>query len=215
MNTPESPADFWNRRYEAVEGLWSREPNAFLAELADALPPGRALDLGAGEGRNAVWLAGRGWRVTALDVSAVALARAAERAAEEGVELDRVEADWREYRPVPSSLDLAVISFMHPEPDERAAMFRSAGEALVPGGYLFVVGVDLVDHGRRGPPDPERLYTVERLRGALQGFDLLRCESVAYEAERKQGRERVSDVVAIAQRPSSGSWQQPLTALDR
>ena len=203
MNASESPADFWNRRYEAVEALWSREPNAFLAELADALPQGRALDLGAGEGRNAVWLAKRGWRVTAVDVSRVGLARAAERAAEEGVELDCVEADWREYRPAAASFELAVISFMHPQPDERATMFGSAGEALVAGGHLFVVGVDVVDHGRRGPPDPQRLYSVDRLRAALQGFDLLRCESVAYEAEREQGRERVHDVVAIALRPGS------------
>jgi len=203
VTVPDSPAGFWNQRYEAVQALWSRQPNAFLVELADTLPRGRALDLGAGEGRNAIWLAQRGWRVTALDISGVALARAAERAAREGVELDCVEADWREYWPAPSSFDLTVISFMHPQPDERASMFASAGEALVPGGHLFVVGVGLIDHGRRGPPDPQRLHTVPRLRGALGGFDLLRCEAVAYEVEREQGRQRVHDVVAIAQRPRS------------
>ncbi len=197
MNAPDSPAAFWNRRYQAVDELWPRHPNAFLAEFAASLAPGRALDLGAGEGRNAIWLAKRGWRVTILDVSAVALARAAARGAEEGVDLDYVEADWRDYRPAPASLELVVLSFMHPEPDERA-MFEHAGEGLVPGGHLFVVGVDLVDHGRRGPPDPERLYTPERLRRALEGFDLVRCESVTYETEGREGRRRVNDVVAIA-----------------
>ncbi|MDQ3720313.1 MAG: class I SAM-dependent methyltransferase [Actinomycetota bacterium] len=196
----DSPAAFWNRRYQAVDELWPRGPNAFLAEFGASLAPGRALDLGAGEGRNAIWLAKRGWRVTVLDVSAVALTRAAERAAEEGVELDCVEADWRDHPPVPDSLELAVISFMHPEPEERATMFERAGAALVPGGHLFVTGVDLVEHGRRGPPDPERLYTPERLRGTLRGFDLLRCESVVYEAERREGPRRVVDVVAIARR---------------
>lgn len=204
MDMSESPAAFWNRRYQAAGELWPREPNVFLAEFAASLSPGRALDLGAGEGRNAIWLARRGWRVTVLDVSSVALERAAQRAAEEGVELDCVEADWRDYRPGPASLELAVISFMHPDPEVRATMFRRAGEALVPGGHLFAVGVDLVDHGRRGPPDPERLYTPERLRGALRGFDLLRCESVVYETDGKQGRRRVVDVVAIARSPQSG-----------
>lgn len=202
MTAPESPASFWNRRYEEADRLWPAEPNALLAEFAGELQPGRALDLGAGEGRNAIWLAGRGWSATALDVSTTALARAARRAAEEGVELECVEADWREYRPGPS-FDLVVISFMHPHPDERASMFASAREGLVPGGHLFVVGVDLGEHGRRGPPDADRLYTPERMAGALSGFDLLRCESVAYEAESRQGRRQVVDVVTIAQRPAS------------
>ena len=202
MTAPESPASFWNRRYQDVERLWSTEPNAILVEFADELQPGRALDLGAGEGRNAVWLARRGWRVTALDVSSAGLARAARRAAAEGVELECVEADWREYRPA-ASFDLVVISFMHPAPDERASMFASAREGLVPGGHLFVVGVDLAEHGRRGPPDADRLYTPERMRRALQGFDLLRCESVGYEGESKEGRRPVVDVVAIAERPAS------------
>jgi len=201
VTAPESPASFWNRRYQDVERLWSAEPNALLTEFAGELEPGRALDLGAGEGRNAIWLAGRGWRVTALDVSSTALERAAKRAAAEGVELDCVEADWREYRPDPS-FGLVVISFMHPEPRERAAMFGWAGETLVSGGHLFVVGVDLSEHGRRGPPDADRLYTPERMAGALAGFEVLRCESVSYEAESRQGRRQVVDVVAIAQRPA-------------
>jgi len=200
MNAPESPAAYWDQRYEAVEELWPRAPNVFLAELAAGLAPGRAIDLGAGEGRNAIWLAKRGWRVTALDVSAVALGRAAQRAAEEGVDLDCVEADWREYRPG-APLELAIISFMHPEPGERPSMFERAGEALAPGGHLFVTGVDLADHGRRGPPDAERLHTPQRLRRALRGFDLLRCESVAHETEDRQGRRSVVDVVAIATSP--------------
>ena len=192
---------FWNRRYEAVDGLWSRDPNPLLVGFAGGLPPGRALDLGAGEGRNAVWLANRGWRVTALDVSEVALARAADRAAEERVDVEWIVGDWREYDPPASSLDLAVISFMHPHPEERTSMFGSVSQALVPGGHLFVVGVDVSEHGRRGPPDADRLYTPQRLRQALEAFDLVRCESVTYEAESKGRRQQVVDVVAIAQRP--------------
>jgi len=116
------------------------------------------------------------------------------------VELDCGEADWREYRP-DLSFELVVISFMHPGPGERAAMFARAGEMLVAGGHLVVVGVDLAEHGRRGPPNSERLYTPDRMPHALEGFDLRRCESVGYEAESKGGRRRVVDVVAIARRP--------------
>ena len=201
MTAPESESSFWDRRYQDVERLWSQEPNALLVAFAAALPPGRALDLGAGEGRNAIWLAQRGWSVTALDVSGVALARAARRAAEEAVQLECVEVDWRAYAPG-SLFDLVLVSFMHPQPDERASMFGSAREMLVAGGHLFTVGVELSEHGRRGPPDADRLYTPERLREALAGFDVLRCEPAAYEAQSRQEHRRVVDVVAIARRRS-------------
>ncbi|HWC26873.1 MAG TPA: methyltransferase domain-containing protein [Solirubrobacteraceae bacterium] len=202
---PHSPAQAWNQRYESTASLWSRSPNAALVRFASALVPGRALDLGAGEGRNSVWLATRGWQVTALDVSDVALARAAERAAAEGVPLGCVVADWREHELAPASLELVVVSFMHPDRHERPSMFERAARALVPGGHVFVTGVHEVDHGRRGPPDRDRLHTPERLREALQGFfEVLRCETVCYERERAGAREVVTDVVAIARRPAAG-----------
>lgn len=200
MDGSESAAAFWDRRYREADRLWSQNANALLTDFVAELPPGRALDVGAGEGRNAIWLAKAGWEVTALDVSAVALERAAERAAEEGIPLECVVGDWREYAPA-APVDLAVISFMHPRPHERAAMFERAKAALVPGGHLFTVGVDAREHGRRGPPDEDRLYTPERLLEALAGFDVLRCEPVCYEGETTAGRRPVTDVVAIAQRP--------------
>lgn len=202
MEAHEPGPDFWNRRYADVDRLFTLNPNALLSDFAAGLMPGRALDIGAGEGRNAIWLAKAGWSVTALDVSEVGLARAAEHAAEEGVALDCVVADWREYC-APSPFDLAVISFMHPGPDERASMFADVGEMLPPGGHLFIVGVDLSEPGRRGPRDPERLYTPERLRRALEGFEVVRCETVAYQGESTEGPKPVIDSVAIGRRPPS------------
>lgn len=158
------------------------------------------MDLGAGEGRNAIWLAKNGWTVTAVDISDVGLDRAAAGATAEGVELELVVADWREFR-APAPFDLAVISFMHPRPEERAHMFAKAGELLVSGGHLFTVGVDLSELDSRGPRDAERLYTPERLRLALSGFELLRCETVDYEGESTEGSRPVIDVVAVARRP--------------
>jgi SAM-dependent methyltransferase len=198
---PQSPGQAWNERYESAPSLWSRDPNAALVQFASALPPGRALDVGAGEGRNSVWLATRGWEVTALDVSDVALARAAERASAAGVQLRCAVEDWREHELAPASLELVVVSFMHPDTSERPSIFELAARALVPGGHLFVTGVHESDHGRRGPPERDRLHTPERLREALErNFEVVRCDTVSYERERAGGREVVTDVVGIGRR---------------
>ena len=200
-DSPRSPAQAWNERYESRASLWTSSANAALVQFASEILPGRALDIGAGEGRNSVWLAKHGWQVTALDVSDVALARAAERAAAEDVQLRCAVGDWREHEPAPDSLELVVISFMHPDPHERPSMFELAARALVLGGHLFVTGVHELDHGRRGPTDRDRLHTPERLREALHGLlEVLRCETVSYERERAGEREVVTDVVAIARR---------------
>ena len=201
-------AAFWDDRYLSLERVWPMGANGLLRDFVGAFAPGRALDLGAGEGRNSIWLAEQGWRVTAVDVSRVGLGRAAESAAERGVELECVVSDWRDYVP-PEPVDLVVISFMHPHPDERAAIFARARDALVPGGHLFTIGVDLAEHQRRGPPHAERLYTPERLRDALAGFELLRCESLTYEGESRDGPRTVTDVVAIARRPLTAARDRP------
>src|ERR1039457_818433 len=89
----------WNQRYADAELVWSADANRFLVEAVTALPPGRALDLGAGEGRNAIWLAERGWRVTAVDFSAIGLQKARRLAEARGVEVNWTEADLRSYTP--------------------------------------------------------------------------------------------------------------------
>ncbi len=190
----------WDARYRAEPDLWTKNPNGPLAQFAGELEPGRALDVGAGDGRNAIWLAAQGWAVTAIDLSAVALERASERAAASGTQLECIVADWREHDFGESAFELVVVSFMHPQPNEREALFERAARALVPGGHVFTVGVSLADHGRRGPPDAERLYTPERVQHALRGFELLRCEVHAYEQEHSSGRREVTDVVAIGRR---------------
>ena len=197
---PPMTAAQWDARYRAAPELWTKEPNAELVQFAGGLEPGRALDVGAGDGRNAIWLATQGWAVTAIDLSTVALERAAERAAARGAQLECVVADWREHDFGDDAFELVVVSFMHPQPDEREALFGRVARALVPGGHLFTVGVLLADHGRRGPPDAERLYTIERVCDALRGFDVLRCEEHGYEQEHSSGRRQVTDVVAIGRR---------------
>ena len=196
----EMTAAQWDARYRSEPDLWTKEPNDPLAQFAGELEPGRALDVGAGDGRNAIWLGTQGWDVTAIDLSAVALERAAERAAARGTQLECIVADWHEHDLGEAAFELVVVSFMHTQPNERAALFERVARALVPGGHVFTVGVSLPDHGRRGPPDAERLYTLERVQQALRSFEVLRCEQYAYEQEHSTGRRVVTDVVGIGRR---------------
>lgn len=154
----------WDERYKTVE--WPTEPDPHLVSFASDLPPGRALDLGCGPGRNAIWLALRGWSVLGIDGSAVGLDQAKQRADKEGVILELQQADLLEYR-ASSTFDLVVMANIHPEPAKRAALLNMAAEAVGPGGHLFVVGHHLNSLGRTGPPEADRLYTAERLIEAV------------------------------------------------
>ena len=155
----------WDRRF--TEQPWPTEPDPFLVELALALPAGRALDIASGPGRNSLWLAARGWQATAVDSSQVALAQTRQRAADLGVLVQTVQADVALWRADPAAYDLVVVANLHPGVAMLREVLTSAGAALVPGGHLFVVGHDLVNLGRHGPPDAVRLLSLERLAAAL------------------------------------------------
>jgi SAM-dependent methyltransferase len=170
----------WNRRYQEREFVWSAEPNRFVvAELAE-LPPGRALDLGAGEGRNAVWLAERGWQVTAVDFAAAGLAKGRELARAREVSVDWVLADLRGYQPPRAAFQLVLIAYLHLPSAERSLVLGRAAAALAPGGTLLVIGHDLenVSRGTGGPQDPELLYTPSAVVDALPGLTVERAERV-------------------------------------
>jgi len=135
----QSPARVWEERYAGAQ-VWSGEPNRALLAYAADLPPGRALDLGCGEGADAIWLAERGWRVTGVDVSATALGRAAAHARDRGVEVAWVEADLAHWE-APGRFDLVTAFFLHSPVDfPRAEILTRAAAALAPGGVLLIVG---------------------------------------------------------------------------
>ncbi|GAB3659792.1 class I SAM-dependent methyltransferase [Nocardioides korecus] len=148
----------WDRRYAGTDLVWSASPNVFVEQEVADLTPGTALDLACGEGRNARWLAGRGWRVTAVDWSAVGV--------DKGRRLSP-EVHWQVGDvltcPLPNALDLVVVAYFQvPAPERRTALRRCAA-ALAPGGRLLVVAHDSTNltEGTGGPQDPALLYTAQ------------------------------------------------------
>jgi ubiquinone/menaquinone biosynthesis C-methylase UbiE len=173
-------AEDWDERY-AERQQWSSEPNALIAELLAGLPPGQAVDLAAGEGRHALWLAGLGWQVTAVDFSAVGLGRGA---AQHGAErVTWVTADVTTWTAPPASTDLVVVAYLHlPEPDTVDVLTRAVGW-LRPGGRLLVLGHDVANIacGVGGPQEPSILHSVERLAPVAELLTVDRLERVPRE----------------------------------
>lgn len=177
-------AQDWDARYASAELVWGARANRWVeAELADH-PPGRALDLACGEGRNALWLAGRGWHVTAVDFSAVALdkGRTLESAQDrEAPRVDWVRASALDYRPA-EPVDLALLCYLQVTADERRQAITHAAAALAPGGVLLVVAHDSrnLREGTGGPQEPSVLYTAADVSADLADSGLMvdRAEAV-------------------------------------
>jgi SAM-dependent methyltransferase len=132
---------FWEEHYRKQERVWSGKANPVLVDIARPLPPGTGLDLGCGEGGDAVWLAGLGWRVTAVDVSATALDRASTYAAEAGVEdhIDFQQHDLAHTFPAGTS-DLVSAQYLQsPVEFPRDHVLQAAARAAAPGGLLLIV----------------------------------------------------------------------------
>ncbi|GAB3457875.1 class I SAM-dependent methyltransferase [Streptomonospora sediminis] len=138
----QEPGKYWDDRYSESDRVWSGDPNAALVAEAADLSAGTALELGCGEGADAIWLARRNWRVTAVDVSAVALERAGRHAAEAGV-ADRIgfeRHDLAETFP-DGRFDLVAASFLHSRGDmPRERILQQAAARTAPGGVLLIVG---------------------------------------------------------------------------
>jgi SAM-dependent methyltransferase len=197
----------WNRRYAEREFLWTAEPNRFLVAEAADLAPGRALDLGCGEGRNAVWLAERGWQVTAVDFSDVGLMTARRLAASRGVAVDWVLADLLDYRPASAAYDLVVIFYLQLPAERRRLVLGRAAAAVAPGGTMLVVGHDVVNlsEGHGGPRNAAVLFTPEDVVREVEGLEIERADRVRRPVALEDEDVEAIDALVRARKPVSAS----------
>ena len=179
----------WDRRWTDKLLHAHGEPSSIVLDALEGLAPGRALDLGCGNGRHAMWLAERGWRVTAVDFSTEALRQARERAAATGVEVDWVEADLAAYEPERQAFDLVLVAYLHVPQRERAAIHAKAAGAVAHGGTLLLVGHDLtnIGTGAPGPTNPSLLYTPADIVRELPDLEVERAEQVRRPTELEDG----------------------------
>jgi SAM-dependent methyltransferase len=203
----------YDELYRSTPAVWSGRPNRQLVVEAADLPPGTALDAGSGEGGDALWLAERGWRVTAVDFSAVALERGAARARERGVE-DLIE--WRHedlnvWTPPAAGFDLVSAHYLHATWSDRPGMFAGLAAAVAPGGTLLVVGHLMGDdwgHGQHHAHDPGVLYTAEDVAELLDPDEwrdvVTETRDREPEAATRTGN-HVPDTVLVARRRTSST----------
>jgi SAM-dependent methyltransferase len=194
--------------YRATDALWSGRPNTQLVAEAADLAPGTALDVGCGEGADAIWLAERGWQVTAVDFAATALERGATHAAARGDEVAGrirwVRADVTQWEPG-ERFDLVSAQFMHLPPEERRELNAGLAAAVRPGGTLLVVGHEFSDvaAGAHRPPAPERFFTAQEVAASLDAdaWEVLVAEARPRPAAVHEGHDiTVRDAVLRARR---------------
>lgn len=191
-------ADAWDERYRASERLWSAGPNGFVEERLADREPGVGLDLASGEGRNAIWLASKGWDMTAVDFSSVAL----KRGREQSDAVNFVEADVFAWEPE-GTFDLILIAYLQVEAEPLADLVERAAGWLNPGGELFMVGHDLsnLDEGVGGPQVPEILWDLDLMLEWLGDLELVEGGIVERPVEVDGDIEHARDTLIRARRP--------------
>ncbi len=177
---------FWDERYGSEDRIWSGQPNAQLVQRVTSLRPGHALEVGAGEGADAIWLARQGWQVTAFDVSQVALDKAAAHAVQADV-ADHVRwlrVDLSTWIGEPDTYDLVTALFMYLDQPAMTTLYRQLGAAVAPGGTLLLVGHHPIDprHGDHDFPDVR--WTGEQAAAWLDADD---WESIDVDMVRREG----------------------------
>lgn len=203
MSGFEDPRAFWDQRFAAPEYIFGTEPNRFLAGQAARLRPDmRVLDVACGEGRNAVWLAAQGCRVTGFDISPLALAKARRLAGQRGVAVDLRECAVDHWQWEPAAFDAVVCIFIQfAEPEQRARLFQGFFDTLAPGGLVLLQGYTpkQLQYRTGGPGQLSHLYTATMLREAFARFEvleLLEHEQDLAEGTKHVGRSALVDLVA-------------------
>lgn len=202
----------WDKRYEGDELIWKAEPNRFLVQETTGLLPGRVLDVACGEGRNAIWLAERGWAATGVDFSPVALDKARKLAARRGVSVEWLEADVRAWNPVApdGQFDLVIVFYLQLAAEDRRPVLRAVAAAVAGAGTLLVVAhdVDNIMAGTGGPQDPSVLCHAGDVADDLAGTGLtvVRAEQVRRPVATDHGTVDALDLLVRAVRePATAS----------
>ena len=194
----------WNERYEATDLVWTAGPNQTFADEVGGLEPGTALDLAAGEGRNAIWLATQGWTATAVDFSDVALDKARQLAEARDVAIETVVADVTTHVPAAGTYDLVAVIYLHLPADDRRPVHQRAAAAVAPGGTLVVLGHDTtnITDGHGGPQDAAVLYTPDDVVADLEGTGLTvtKAERVDRTVSTPDGDRTAIDALVVATR---------------
>jgi SAM-dependent methyltransferase len=196
-------ADGWDDRYRDTELVWSAAPNQFVERFCRDLPVGKAIDIAAGEGRNAIWLAELGWDATAVDYSAVAIDKARRIAERRGVDLTTEVADLTTFEPTPEGYDLVVIAYLQLVDDELTPILRRAAAAVAPSGTFVLVchDRDNLEHGYGGPQHSAVLTTPDQVVGALGGgLTVERAEVAERHVMTDDGQQTALDTVVVARR---------------
>jgi SAM-dependent methyltransferase len=195
----------WDVRYGGDELVWSSTPNQFLVTEVGELPPGRALDLACGEGRNAVWLAEQGWEVTGVDFSSVGLTKASRIAEARGVKVNWVQSDVLKWRAPAEGYDLVAMFYLQLGPAARTQALGLAASAVAPGGTLVVVAhdADNLTDGVGGPQDLEVLYRADEVVDVLRaaGLEIERAGRVIRNVVTDGGTRDAIDTLVRASRP--------------
>ncbi len=193
----------WDARYAASDLVWGSDPNRFVEEALGPVEPGRALDLACGEGRNSIWLAARGWQVTGVDFSRVAIERASELAEARGVKVDWRAADATAHEEA-AGRTLVLIAYLQVPRDERSQVLKNAAAALESGGELFMVGHALrnIEDGYGGPSSPDVLWDPDELRADVEacGLRVESCQEVKRPVETDAGPRVAIDTLLRARR---------------
>ena len=192
----------WDERFDTEDYVYGRKPNNFLTEQANKIPKGRVLSLAEGEGRNAVYLAGLGYEVTALDASKVGLKKTQKLAKESGVRVHTLHTDIAHYVIEPQSWQGIIAIYCHLPSDLRRRIHREIVAGLAPGGVYIMESFskDQLRYGTGGPREPDRLVDIEMMKRELQGLKFqhaLKTERHLDEGEHHSGLASLVQVVGV------------------
>lgn len=213
VEPPVAPEQYWEDRYAGSDRVWSGKVNRVLADIAANLAPGRALDLGCGEGADVLWLAQHGWTATGVDISPTAIRRAAEAAEAAGLTADRVRFLTGDLAELPDGpYDLVTASFLHsPVELPREGILRRAAKQVAPGGHLLITS-----HAAFPPGADAARQHAHRLLTAEEEVQQLALDPQQWEVAVSETRQRevtapdgssatLDDVVVLLRRRESGS----------